>query len=226
MLILAIDTFSPVCGTALFSDAGPVGSIQQTVPNRHSEVLLPQISSLLSDNNLTLSDVSAVAVISGPGSFTGLRIGVSTAKGLCMGAGIPLIGIPVFDALAEIRPELANQKKKTEIGFLIDARQGDWYGAVLKKSGLTAPECKLLQKWKEENPEVTVWVAETDQDLQELLPDGIRFSDLTGKFCLAEASARLGFEWFSRGKSNPLHEFEPVYIKDFIVRVPSNPSLI
>lgn len=225
-MILSIDTYSSICGVALFDGNNLIAGFQERVPNRHSEVLLPMIDSALQKAGISVGDLTGVAVISGPGSFTGLRIGVSTAKGLCMGSDLPLISVGTFDAWGELVQELANEGKKTEIGILIDARQGDWYGSVFTKNGWEKPLCTDLQSWILQHPEVKTWVYESDQILTGHGKSWLNVYDRLHDHHLAEAAARIGFHRLKNGIIENLHEFEPVYIKDFIVRVPANPSLI
>ena len=98
--ILTIDTATTACSVALVKD----GTVQALRENNqglnHSVLLAPYIDALLREHRLEVRDLDAIAVSMGPGSYTGLRIGVSTAKGLCFGAGIPLIAVPTLRALA------------------------------------------------------------------------------------------------------------------------------
>lgn len=225
-MILSIDTYSSICGVALFDGENLLAGFQEKVPNRHSEVLLPMIHSALKQAGIKPVDLKGIAVISGPGSFTGLRIGVSTAKGLCMGSGFPLVSVGTFDAWGELVQELANEGKKTEIGILVDARQGDWYGSVFTQNGWEKPVCMGLETWISRHPEVKTWVYESDQSLKGHGKSWLNVYDRLHDHHLAEAAARIGFHRLKNGTVENLHEFEPVYIKDFIVRVPANPSLI
>ncbi|MBN1767086.1 MAG: tRNA (adenosine(37)-N6)-threonylcarbamoyltransferase complex dimerization subunit type 1 TsaB, partial [Prolixibacteraceae bacterium] len=97
--ILCIETSTEVCSVAL-SENGVVTSIKEdTAGMNHSKMLTVFIDELLKENKLSVSSFDAIAVSEGPGSYTGLRIGVSAAKGLCFGAGIPLIAINPLQAM-------------------------------------------------------------------------------------------------------------------------------
>ncbi|MDE3058610.1 MAG: tRNA (adenosine(37)-N6)-threonylcarbamoyltransferase complex dimerization subunit type 1 TsaB, partial [Bacteroidota bacterium] len=100
MTILAIETATDICSAALVRDRAVLAHRSLSEKNIHSEKLLPMIDEILKESALRLHDVDAVAVSIGPGSFTGLRIGLSAAKGLAMGAGISLVPVPTLDALA------------------------------------------------------------------------------------------------------------------------------
>lgn len=99
-MILAIDTSGNRCGTALWKDE-LLGFIESEGALRHNEVLIPQIETLLRKFAVESGLIQAIAVSSGPGSFTGLRVGMATAKGLCFSWKIPIIAIPTLDGLVE-----------------------------------------------------------------------------------------------------------------------------
>ncbi|MEA4926076.1 MAG: tRNA (adenosine(37)-N6)-threonylcarbamoyltransferase complex dimerization subunit type 1 TsaB [Syntrophomonadaceae bacterium] len=100
MLILAIDSSTPVAGVALLDDEKLIREEFINYKKTHSETLMPMIDELLRGCDTTLNDLTAVAVTIGPGSFTGLRIGLAAVKGLCLAANLPVIGISTLDALA------------------------------------------------------------------------------------------------------------------------------
>lgn len=100
MRVLAMDTSSMVASVALIDDEKILGEITFNYKKQHSTILIPMVDRLLTSLDMDIRDVDSVACACGPGSFTGLRIGVSTAKGLCHGAGKPLIGVPTLDGLA------------------------------------------------------------------------------------------------------------------------------
>lgn len=100
MIILNIDSSTPVAGIAVADGQHLLGEIMINTKNTHSEKLMPMVQQLLQELGLSMQDVDAVAVMQGPGSFTGLRIGMATAKGLAQGAGKRFIAIPTLDCLA------------------------------------------------------------------------------------------------------------------------------
>src|SRR6476620_4220596 len=97
-LILQIETATQTCSVALAKDGVILDCIQQTERNIHASVITLFIDELLEKNNCQFSDLSAVAISMGPGSYTGLRIGVSTAKGLCYALDVPLIAVNTLEA--------------------------------------------------------------------------------------------------------------------------------
>ncbi len=98
--ILAIETSDENCGVALFFDEKRFVEINHKEKNVHSEVLLKLIETVLQSGKISAAELSAIAISSGPGSFTGLRIGTAAAKGLALGVNLPIIPVPTFDALA------------------------------------------------------------------------------------------------------------------------------
>lgn len=99
-LILSIETATTVCSVALHHHGQLLGIQTLYIEKSHSGLLAPVIDSLVKYCGFTLSDLSAVAISEGPGSYTGLRIGVSTAKGLCYALDIPLIAVNTLEAMA------------------------------------------------------------------------------------------------------------------------------
>jgi tRNA threonylcarbamoyladenosine biosynthesis protein TsaB len=99
-MLLAIDTATTVTGLALYTAAGPLAECTWESRRNHTAQLLPQLDLLLRHAGATQADLRAIAVALGPGSWSGLRVGVSTAKGIALAAGLPLFGVSTLEALA------------------------------------------------------------------------------------------------------------------------------
>lgn len=99
-MTLAIETATDVCGVALVHNGCVMGEDSVDEKKIHSEKLLPMIDEVLRNASISLGDVDAIAISIGPGSFTGLRIGLSTAKGLARARSKPIVAVPTLDALA------------------------------------------------------------------------------------------------------------------------------
>jgi len=129
-LILNIETATKVCSVALGKDGFLLASKQVNEENySHAENLTPFIEDVLKENGTNLNELDAIAVSKGPGSYTGLRIGVSTAKGLAFGLNKPLIAVDTLKAIASGFQE----KSKIEKGLIapmIDARRMEVYSAI------------------------------------------------------------------------------------------------
>lgn len=219
-MILSIDTFSAICGLSIIHQHKTIGTIQLNIPNAHSELLLSSIDSLLTETKTKKSSLEAIAVISGPGSFTGLRIGASVAKGLCFGLDIPLVSVSTFQAWQHAVSRFANEPDKTEIGFLIDARQGDFYGSVYQNGQLSVIKAQTFEEWMTEFPSVRQWAIETEKDISSENKTFLNLTNHFGVWNLSLSAAQLAEIKMSNGQTDNLHTFEPLYVKDFIVRTP------
>jgi tRNA threonylcarbamoyladenosine biosynthesis protein TsaB len=103
-VILVIDTALEACSVGLMSGEVVLWQETRAMTRGHQEALGPMVAASLGDNHLKTKDLSRIAVTIGPGSFTGLRIGLSFAKGLAVGAGVPLVGLGTLEALAAFEP--------------------------------------------------------------------------------------------------------------------------
>lgn len=127
MKILSIDTSSKICGVAVLEDTQLIKEISQDNGLTHSETLMPIIKNILAEINLNLSDIDLIVCDKGPGSFTGIRIGVATAKAFSDSLNIQTIGISSLEALAY------NVQNDGVICSLIDAKNDNVYAGVFEK---------------------------------------------------------------------------------------------
>lgn len=125
MIVLGIDTSAVTCSAALCDNGRILAEYSLTQGPTHSQTLLPAIRDILNQVNLTMSQVDGIAVSVGPGSFTGLRIGISTVKGLAFSTGIPCIPVSTLEALAMN----AAAFEGALVCPLMDARRGEFYSA-------------------------------------------------------------------------------------------------
>lgn len=125
MLILAIDSATPVAGIALIDEKQLIREEFVNYKKTHSETLMPMVDQILHDCDRSLQDLTALAVTIGPGSFTGLRIGLGAVKGLSLAVGIPVVGISTLEVLAHnivfsdtlVCPLLNARKQEVYTGF-------------------------------------------------------------------------------------------------------------
>ncbi|NBB50501.1 tRNA (adenosine(37)-N6)-threonylcarbamoyltransferase complex dimerization subunit type 1 TsaB [Rhizobium sp. CRIBSB] len=107
MIVLAIDTAGVDCAAAVFdSDSGKLlGRVSETIGRGHAERLMAMIDEALTEARLTLADVNRIGVTVGPGSFTGIRVGVAAARGLALALGVECVGVSTLEVLAKAAPE-------------------------------------------------------------------------------------------------------------------------
>lgn len=131
MYVLGIDTATMVCSIGLVNEQRSVAEMTLHTRKTHSERLLPMVQQLVADADLTPRDLSGVAVSIGPGSFTGLRIGITTAKSLAFALQIPVVGVPTLDALAA-----QFSYSRHLVCPVIDAQKGNVYTTLYRVEGV------------------------------------------------------------------------------------------
>ena len=220
MIILSIDSSTPVAGIAVSNDKQLLGEITLNTKNTHSEKLMPLVKHLLDELGLSVGNLDVIAVTQGPGSFTGLRIGMATAKGLAQGAGKKLIAVPTLDCLAQnllhypgiICPIMNAQKKQVYTAIY---RSGREKLERLSDYQAIAAE-QLAAQLKELNEDV--WfvgdgVAAFADLFQELLGDACRFADGHNILPRAGALAMLAAERAEQELFDDLYQAELIYIR-------------
>ena len=128
MLMLALESSAKAASAAVFEDGVMLGVTVQNCGLTHSRTLLPMAEDLLKNMDKTVRDISLVAVACGPGSFTGLRIGMAEAKGLCWALEIPAVGVSTLEAMAFGGPDMDGSM----LCCAMDARRGQVYNALFR----------------------------------------------------------------------------------------------
>ncbi|MCB0806627.1 MAG: tRNA (adenosine(37)-N6)-threonylcarbamoyltransferase complex dimerization subunit type 1 TsaB [Bacteroidales bacterium] len=143
-VFLCIETASEICSVAIADQQGVISIKESVRKNSHAEVVTVFIDSLMKENHLSVKDLDAVVVSKGPGSYTGLRIGVSTAKGLCYAGDIPLIAINTLSSMASGMIAGLHDRNTTNHLFcpMIDARRMEVYDALFDGEGKMVRETK------------------------------------------------------------------------------------
>src|ERR1700736_6573746 len=137
-LILQIETATTSCSVALARDGNVLGFKEVNERGIHAELITLFVEELIKRAKLQYTDIDAVAVSCGPGSYTGLRIGISTAKGLCFALDRPLIAIETLDAMASGLINMNEYREKDNLLLcpMIDARRMEVYTALFTTRGI------------------------------------------------------------------------------------------
>lgn len=221
MTILLLETSTEVCSAAIARDGKVVASRRSDEPNAHSSLLAVFVEQMFAETGMKASELNAVCVSSGPGSYTGLRIGVSTAKGLCYGLQIPLLSVPTLESMALLyyfeHPEYHGM-----VCPMLDARRMECYTMVMdNKEILRGTQADVIvpgiyDEWLDRG-EVTFignGAAKT-RDILGVHPNA-RFDETFQIDCrgmLAEAERKL-----AAGLTEDVAYFEPFYLKDFVAK--------
>jgi len=222
MTILGLETSTAVCSVGLFRDGEP--GIEQSVRESHihSEKLLMLVQDVMHSGRAGMAQLDAIAISIGPGSFTGLRIGLSTAKGLSFALDKPLVAVSTFEAIAEA----ARRKFQVfgGIAVLVDAKKEEWYMGRFHalEAGVIASGPVAVKSLEEAvsalKGEGSVLILTDKVDaLRGALDIGATIEDVhaccRGDIVASLAHARVLNREFSDASS-----LEPMYLKDFVVR--------
>lgn len=233
-LILSIETGTDICSVALAND-GELMALRESDEGRdHAKKVALFVDELLRETGVQPSDLDAIAVGKGPGSYTGLRIGVSFAKGMCYALNIPLIAIGSLDALTEVAREdfdagildIEDEEwASAKLCPLVDARRMEVYAQVFDNEGkaLTDVVAEVVteESFKEWRKDKFVIFGNGAKKCTELLSDAI-FVEIAPS---ARGIVRLAEEAFKAEKFEDLAYFEPFYLKEFLV-IPSKKKLL
>ena len=217
MTVLGIETATSVCGVALVREDAALAERSLNIGTHHAERLLPMIREVLEQVGLALREVDGVAVSIGPGSFTGLRIGLSTAKGLCWSAGLPLIAVPTLAAFAAQFPFAA-----CPVCPALDARKQEVYAGLYDTSSgeprtRIAPSAVSPASFFGSLNEPTLFAGDGARlyraEILAALGEKARFAPSSLDRTSAAAVAALGLSMLKRGETEDLSGAEPVYLR-------------
>lgn len=224
--ILLLETATDSCSVALADNTEIIAEKYINQPKAHASLLARYISDILEENNITMADCSAVAVSKGPGSYTGLRVGVSCAKGLCYGASKPLISVCTLATIAQgaIDNNLFAGEGDYTIVPMIDARRMEVYTANFNSKGeqLTKVEAKILDETSYAELLAAGPVLFTGNGAE-------KFKELVGNnpnahFAPQQPHASsmriIAAEKLENGEFEDNAYFEPFYLKDFVAGKP------
>lgn len=218
--ILAIDTATEACSVALLSD-NAVTARFELCAREHTQRILPMVQDLLLQTSSTLTGLDALAFGQGPGSFTGVRIGIGIAQGLALGAGLPMIGVSTLKTMAQSAWRLQGA---TRVLAAIDARMGEvywaeyqrdeqgiWHGveteAVLKPEAAQARIAALSGEWAMVGTGWKAWPLLAETTGPDLLTTEVTLP-------CAEDMLPLAAQTLAAGKSVAVEHAEPTYLRN------------
>ena len=218
-IILNIETSSKNCSVSISENGKIIGLKEQSFDEySHSKSLHVFIDEIFKQTKLSPQKLSAVAISEGPGSYTGLRIGVSAAKGICVALNLPLIAIDTMQILA--------RKLECAEGYIIsamDARRDEIYYSVFKSNNCKIPikvgktDCMIIKSNSFSNyfeSSIVNFVGNCNEKINKFLNhDNIIFSD----FMLPSANEMgiISFASFKKGEFEDVSDFQPKYLKEF-----------
>ena len=217
-LILNIETATKNCSVSLSNKEEVIALRELNDGNySHSENLHVFIDEVLRSANKTFKEIDAIAVSKGPGSFTGLRIGVSAAKGLCFSLDLPLISIPTLASLARS----INVKEGDLIIPLLDARRMEVYSAVfdhnydqIRKTKAEIIDHNSFEEYL--NNGKVYFLGDGAHKIKEIINHKSAVF-LDGYFPSAREMAKLSYDKYKMNDTEDVAYFEPLYLKDFLI---------
>lgn len=225
-MILSIETATKICSIAIHHEAKLLASAELHVEKSHSGALIVLIKELLNHIDVQTNQLEAIAVSEGPGSYTGLRIGISTAKGLCFAHDIPLIAINTIEAMAH--QLIPFYKKDPLIYFcpMLDARRMEVYTAVYNSLGknilATSPVILDQSTLKAEIEQANQFIVFGDGANKSLpLLDKYEHLCFVDQITPTAVSVgKLAYDKFQNQSFENLAYFEPFYLKEFYSPLP------
>jgi tRNA threonylcarbamoyladenosine biosynthesis protein TsaB len=226
-LILNIESATDICSVSVARNGKVLGLKESRDKKSHAALLTGFVEELTAKLSIDLKDLDAVAVSKGPGSYTGLRIGISTAKGIAYGTGIKLIGVPTLQAMAlgvQLKSNGSISKKKMLLCPMIDARRMEVFTALYTTSNILFREITaeiihpgIFSDILEKN-EICFFGNGSGKCKNVIRHPNARF--IEGIEPSASWIAELSEIAFQKKQFEDIAYFEPFYLKDFIATVP------
>ena len=221
--IVLIETSTALCSTALAENGAIISYRESSAPKAHASLTAVFIKEMLEERGLSPQDCDAFCVSMGPGSYTGLRVGVSTAKGLCFGSGKPLMAVGTLDTLVAQTREIPGLDGDLKYVIpMIDARRMEVYTAVF------TPEGKQLTETAPVIIDENSFAEQLEQGQCLFIGDGagkcadvIRHPNAHFIQCNPKASAMLipATSAYKEKRFEDVAYFEPFYLKEFVATV-------
>lgn len=231
-LILCIETATSVCSVSLSKNGEVIATREINEQKAHASEITVFVDDVLKESNASIKDLDAVAVSKGPGSYTGLRIGVSAAKGICYGLEIPLISVDTLYSMALGFLEFNNNfiKKLATDNILlcpmIDAMRMEVYNQLvdLKRQTIRETQAEIIEdnSFLEylKNYKIIIFGSGADKCKETITNENAIF--ITSFQNSAKYLAKIANEKFQTQQFENTAYFEPFYLKDFVAKVKQN----
>ena len=221
--ILLIETATQICSVVLATDSKVLARRESDTPNAHSTCLSVFIEEVLKESQLHPRDLDAVCVSAGPGSYTGLRIGVSTAKGFCYALGIPLLSVPTLLSMAALYYR-QHPDYQGLVCPMIDARRMECYTMIVESGKLKVERDTqadvivpgIFDEWLDRG-EVT-FIGDGAEKTRDILSTHLNARYDSDFRLSAEGMIELSETRLHEGKTEDVAYFEPFYLKDFVAK--------
>jgi len=233
-LILNIETATEICSVALSDERGLVDFRENTEGKSHASLLTSFIDDILKKTNVLPKQLDAIAVSAGPGSYTGLRIGVSAVKGLCYGIDKPLISVSTLQSMAQGFIQQLPEDRKAEYAEawfcpMIDARRLEVYASFFDSHGNS--QSKIVAEIIDEksyseilaNRKIVFFGNGSDKFKEVIQNSNACF--VSGFYHSAKDMISLSQQEFRNENFQNVAYFEPYYLKDFVATIPKNKVL-
>jgi tRNA threonylcarbamoyladenosine biosynthesis protein TsaB len=222
MTLLALDTSTSWASVALYDGRAVLAEETWHAQRRHGDELFPTIERVLSGARASLAEIDRVAVATGPGSFTGLRVAIAAAQGIARGTGSAMVGVSTLDVLA-----YPHAPSKQRTCALLPAGRSEWYAAFYQERN---------RKWQRRSPYMaatlpelcrqigthTLFVGEIDDEAEQLVRDLLGpkalFASPASRMRRAGYLAELGWKALESQPQAKLGEIEPIYVKQPSIR--------
>ena len=216
--IISIETATEVCSVALSENDNCVCIKEINEVNNHSKALLPFVDEMLAQSGVSLANIDAVAISEGPGSYTGLRIGVSTAKGLCFALNKPLIAVSTLQSIA-YGAMMLNGGNDCLFCPMIDARRMEVYCAIYDKNfiGIQSVTNLIIDEHSFNDYLLQKPIVFCGNAVEKVKPviayqRNARFANVV---CSAAYMAKLAYDKYVQQQFVDVAYFEPFYLKAF-----------
>lgn len=224
MRLLSIETSTQVCSVAIHQQGELVAFREMREPRSAASQLAPMIDAIMIESNTQPTMLGAVVVAAGPGSYTGLRIGVATAKGICFALNLPFIAVNTLDLVAQQGKELISNKASL-LCPMLDARRMEVYCKLVdfNLDEVEPTQAKIIEatsfnEYLEKNP--IYFIGEGATKCREII-EHTNANFLDDVIPNAAHLGKMGYSKWMQQDFEDTATFEPFYLKDFLIRKPT-----